>query len=138
MENTMPFTDGKNGVNKCISPFPDLTLLAQHAKQRAQQAGTEYRQCQQDCNVDYTTDHLEVQWWHNVTLQIEWLAWLLLDKAEQGHCHKHVKPCEHTGPLHLQMVRDFMATLQQLLNNMDHEIKRVEQIVQARSTKKGS
>jgi hypothetical protein len=63
--------------------------------------------------------------WHNIVLQIEWLAWLLVDKAEQGHCYKH-KPCPDTATLHLRMAKDFKSTVETLLKTIDGEITRVE------------
>jgi len=105
--------------------LPSLEKMLPYAVKRAQDLQTIYLDRKQDCGVEYTENHHEIQMWHLALLQAEYVAGLLVQKVEDGHCYHH-KPCDETAKLHLTMLRDYKKALEELTGDIQKEIDRVE------------
>ena len=122
----LPLQEGKDLVDKAIPNFvPDLERLLPEAKRRALDRGTAYRACAAAHRVEYAELHHEIQMWHFTLMFIEYVAGLLVQKAENNHCYIH-RPCPETKKLHLDMARDFKKAIEDLLRDVQSEIDRVQ------------
>jgi hypothetical protein len=63
----------------------------------------------------------------------EYVAGLLLQKADEGHCQNHRKPpdyrpCADTKPMHLEMARWFRDDLSDLVRQIDARLDALEEV----------
>jgi len=108
-----------------IFPAPIKTLESD-ASRRATQTGTVFMDCATSCQVRYNEGHHEISIWHISLMFAEYVAGMLAQKAEDGHCRNHKKPCALTRELHLRALARFKADLLALVKEIeDIEMKEV-------------
>jgi hypothetical protein len=102
------------------SRFP-LQDLQPPAIRRVQANGTLFEEA--TCGVKYGElrpgqwSH-EVQIWHIALMFVKYVAGVLKDKAKEGHCYNHAKPCARSRAFHLDMLHRFKADLEELVREI--------------------
>lgn len=100
-------------------------LMLQEIQNRAQQFLDCYRTCRDnkgDHCLAYCGANHEVQTWHIGLMFIEYVAGLLLKKAEDGHCYAENRTnpvCEFSRAMHLRMLGELQEDLRKLADEID-------------------
>jgi hypothetical protein len=136
----MSISEGMMRVAKVIEPFfvqgvldpkvygPFVVNVMEYADQRVQsfKAPTE-------CGTGYNSHNPELQMWFFGIMLCEYVAGLLADKTEKGHCNQHRKkpeltPCQKTRRMHLDMLKVFRADLSALVEEIDERITELSRL----------
>jgi hypothetical protein len=76
------------------------------------------------CGTTYDSHKSEIQMWLFARMLSEYVAGLLLQKADEGHCQNHrqppdYRPCQDTKPMHFEMARRFRDDLSDLVRQIN-------------------
>jgi hypothetical protein len=89
-----------------------------------------------ECRTGYDSHKPELQMWFFGLMLCEYVAGLLAQKVQEGHCQEHrvqpdLNPCLKTRPMHLDMLKAFRADLASLVNEVDGRITDLSRLPQS-------
>src|ERR1700687_6166534 len=61
----------------------------------------------------------ELIFWHISLMFVEYIAGVFKDKAKDGHCYAHQKPCADSRKFHLDILRRYKGCLEALVKEIE-------------------